>query len=120
VTRNGAKEFEGEAVGPILLAQGQEIAALGGAGVVNDQIDPAESFRCRSDKTRGSLWLAQVGGMDQNISSATFNFSGEFFQPLGVARGNRDRHPFLGQAPREGQTDALARAGNHRHFAAEV
>ncbi len=59
-----AVEFQCEAVLPVVLGEGEEVGALGGAGIVDQDIEPAERRDRRIDRGLAGGGFAQIAGDD--------------------------------------------------------
>jgi hypothetical protein len=108
-----AKEFEGEAVLPVGIAQGEEIATFGGAGIGDDDVDPAELGDRRLDQPGGSARLAQIDGVGERMTTGADNPGHPRPELVAAARG--ERHEAAGARELGGDlgADAAARAGDH-------
>ena len=57
------EELEGEAVLPIALGKREQIPALGGTGVVDENIEPAEALPHRVEEPLGLGGLPEIAGV---------------------------------------------------------
>ena len=79
------------------------------------------------DQPANGLFVAHVGGNGEGAPSESADGAGGLMdaagQPFGgllALGGHRDVRPFLGQPDGQRLADAAARAGDHRHAAAQV
>ena len=70
---DSAKKFEGEAVSPIVIPQLQKIAALGGARIVDHDVDAAKMFHGELGKLGGALGETQIERGEGGDSAVAFD-----------------------------------------------
>src|SRR5205814_218406 len=63
------EEFERKAVGPFGIGQLEEVAALGGAGVVDQDVEPPEFAAHRLDQQLFGAFLAEVEHRDPRFAA---------------------------------------------------
>ncbi len=117
-----AVELQRETVLPVVLGQREEIGALGGAGVVHQDVEPAERRDRGIDSGLHSGGFAQVAGEDAGAvcSRERGDAVRHLVQLRPVARGEADLHAFPRQFLGDRRADAAARAGDQRGLAAQV
>ncbi len=111
---NGGVVFQGEAVDEIVVGEGFELAAFGGSGVVDHDVEGAEFFDGRVDCDRGRIGQPEIGGDDEGFLFAD-HFGGVIEQLL-IAGAKNHAHAFGGEAQRDGVADASAGAGHDCGF----
>jgi len=111
------EEFQRVAVFPVGVAQAQKIAALGGAGVVDENIEPAElAFNLRDQFFR-SVLLAQIDDCDRGTAAVFADRSCSVVERGAIAADQHDIATFCGERERDAAPDAAARSGHERDFA---
>jgi hypothetical protein len=94
-------ELQREAVGPVLVRELGEVAALGRACVADEEIDPAESRDGLVDERRRRCRLAQIGGMDERAPSRLRDAGGGRLESFSRARRERRIAAFARQLRRD-------------------
>ncbi|MCP9972183.1 hypothetical protein LUX57_49790 [Actinomadura madurae] len=82
----------------------------GGAGVVHQDVDPAERLGRRRDQRRRGVRFAQVRGEGQDAVGAA-----EFAEGVDAEIRPRDERARRVEVPRAGESDAAARARHEGH-----
>jgi hypothetical protein len=111
-----AEELQGEARRPVLLTEGQEVTALGGARVVDHQVDAAEAIERRGGKRPRCCRRGEGRGMDQHLTAAGFNPLRQSAQAGLVPGGHGEGPAFFRQAPGDGKADPAARPRDQGDF----
>ena len=88
-----------------------EARAVGGSGVVDEQVQSAERFGRRVDGRLYGFQVAEVQRNDVRSAAEGLDLDGQFIQPHFVARGQRHVRAGLGQREGNGPPDAAAGAG---------
>jgi hypothetical protein len=113
---HGAKELEREAVGEIFVGQIEELAALGGAGVVDQDVDLSESLDSEVGDPPAGVGQAQIQCNGVRGSPGATNLGcGGIEQRLVTGAQNHAR-PCGCQAHRDAASDAPAGAGHDRNL----
>jgi hypothetical protein len=111
-----AEEFERETVLPISIAQGDEIAPLGRAGIGDDDVDPAKLRDRGLDEGRGSSRLAQIRHMSKRAHAGSGDLGDARPQLVAAARSERDGATGAGKLARDLGPDTAAGAGDQCHL----
>jgi hypothetical protein len=111
-------ELERKAVFPGRIVELEEIAALGRAGIVDQDVEPAERMVERADGRLTALRRAQVGGADLDSPTARLmDRGGRLLQVACRTRDDQHIAPLLRQTLGAGAPDALAAARDQRDLA---
>ena len=102
---HGRHQVELERPLPVVVGELRELADLGAPDVVDEAVDPAEPLDRRCDEAICRAALGQVGG-DVQLAG-----------PAGAPSGRDDVGAFVGEAPRDLETDAARRAGDEADLA---
>ena len=117
-------EFQCEAVLPVLFGEGEEVGALGGAGVVDQDVETTERRDGCIDRGLGGGGFAQVAGDDRGgraVAAGDGGDAGGDLIELGpVARGQAELYAFPRQFGSDRRADAAAGAGDQRDLAGEI
>ena len=90
------------------------------AGIVDQDVEPAEFLRDRGrDAARGVL-LAEIARRDQRLAARLDDLIGDLLQRLAPPAGERDRRAFARQRQRRRLTDAAAGAGHPGDFSRKI
>ena len=110
-------ELEREPVLPVFFRQGKEIRSLGGARVVDQQVETAESSDGSVNNFSSSGGIAKVGGQDLHFDAGFIDQAcGNFLQFCQVAGDKKKIHPFPGKFRRDGGSNAAVRPCNQRNL----
>jgi hypothetical protein len=110
------EKLEPKSALPVGIAERKEIAALGRAGIVDQNIQPAKFAPRRLDQCRGGACLAQVERHDGGLDPLAANGSGDLVERSGIPPGRHHIAALIGQRQRNAPPDAAARAGDERNF----
>ena len=108
------EEFQRIAVFPIGVGKVEEIAALGGAGIVDQNIEPAELAPGLVDQLFRRGLLAQIQHRDARSASGFADRLGDFIKRRRVAAGQHHVAAFGRERQRDAAADAAARSGHQR------
>ena len=112
-----AEEFQRVAVRPIGVGQGEKIAALGGAGIVDQNIERAEFAAHRRDQPFRRAGLAEIERGDGRAMSRLTNRRRDLVERRRVAAGQHHVAAFGRERERDAAADAAARSGHQRDLA---
>ena len=116
-----AHEFELQRGLPIRLRQAFEDAAGGGAGVVDQDVEPAEMRDRAVDERLGVLRLGQIGGDRQGfLAGALLDRGRGVVEPLLVARADRHLAALARQGLGDRPADADAAPRDRRDLAVQL
>ena len=102
---------------PLLIVDIEKIAALRGAGVVEQNIDAAELLDHCFKKTLDVGGLAHVRGHREHFTAELADFCRSVIQFFLTARANRHFGAFARELHCRGASDTVAAAGNNRNLA---
>jgi hypothetical protein len=111
-----AEEFQRVAVLPIGVGQGEKIAALGGAGIVDQNVEAAELALELFDQLSRRVLLAQVDDGDPGAASRLADRGRDLFERRRVAAGQHHVAALGRQRQRDTAADAATRSGHQRDF----
>ena len=111
------EEFQRVAVFPIGVGEIEEIAALGGAGIVDENVEPAELALDLLDQFCRRVLAAQIDDGDAGAAALLADGGRDLFERLFVAAGQHHVAAFGRQRQRDATTDAAARSGHQRDLA---
>ena len=114
-----AKKFHRIAFRPVGIGERKEIAALGGAGIVDQNVEAAEMLPDGFDQRRRGAIFAQIHGLAMRRAAMPFDGGGGLAERRGVAPGQHQVAALLGQRQRNAAADAAARSGHQRDFSAQ-
>jgi hypothetical protein len=114
------EEFERKAVLPVGIAERRELAALGRARIVDENVEPAELALDRGEECRRRILLPQVERHGDRLGAVRPNQRRDLGQRLLVAPGHGDVHALGRHRQRDAAPDAAARAGDERDFSLEA
>src|SRR4029453_4938434 len=93
------EEFQRIAVCPIGVGQFEEVAPLGCAGIVDEDVEAAEFALHRLDQRLGCAGLAQIEHADCGFSSLAADRRCHLLQRLRVTAGGQEIAAFLCESP---------------------
>ena len=105
------EKLQRESIGPILVRQCLELAALGRPCVVHQDVDGPELGASKIGEMPGILGLAEIESDGRGGTSAVLDFLHRMRQRLAVARAHHHSGAFLRQPQRDGSADSPARTG---------
>ena len=111
------EEFQVEARIPIGVGEREEIAAPVGAGVVDQDVEPAEALFREARKPRRLALAAQIGGVDFGPAAQRANARPQASERALFPRRSAGRPAGRGKLQRDALADAAARAGHQRDLA---
>jgi hypothetical protein len=98
---------------PVLICQLKETAALGGAGIVDQDVKLAQRIGRKRNRIRASFRVHQIGRMrDHAHVGFRLDALGDVVEVLLVARDEANVDAFVSQGPGDCCPDSLACAGN--------
>jgi hypothetical protein len=116
----GAVEFQFEAVVPVLIGEGEEVAAPGSAGVVDDEVDAAEGGEGGFDEARGAAGAARSAGKARARAPVDLISVTSSSRAGAVRAARATLHAFATKGLRDSAAEASAGAGDKGYFVAEV
>src|SRR5580700_3773672 len=111
------EEFARVAVFPIGVGEIEEIAALGGAGIVDENVEAAELALDLLDQFCRRVRAAQIDHRDGGAAALLADRSCYLVERLFVAAGQHDVAAFGRQRRRDTAANAAARSGHQRDLA---
>ena len=111
---HAAEELEREAILPVGLRKLQEVAALGGTGIVDQRVEAGEARQRKVDQLLRRLGQAQVERQGRALRATGRS---HLSQRISRARGDHEAHALAGEAQRDRLADAPAGAGDDAHLA---
>ena len=111
------EEFQRVAVFPVGVGEIEEIAALGGAGIVDENVEPAELALDLFDQFCRRVLAAQVDHRDGGAAALLADGGCDLVERLLVAAGQHHVAAFGRQRQRDAAADAAARSGHQRDLA---
>ena len=114
------EELERVAVGPVLVGECEEIAALGGTGIVDQNVETAELALHGVDDCGGRLGLPQIDDRDCGLAPLGADRRRDLVERAGVARSQHQVAAFVGEGERNAAADAAACSGHQRDFPLEA
>ncbi len=109
VSRTWAKNFSAKPSCPFGVGQLEEVAALGGAGVVDQDVEPAEFAARRLDQRLFRAFLAQVEHRDGGLAALGLDRRRDRLERRLVPPGDQEVAAFVGQRQGDALPDAAAR-----------
>src|SRR6185437_2732497 len=101
-------------------AEGEEIAAPGGAGIVDEDVEPAMRLPRRRDERRRGVGAPEIERHDRRRAAEPAHRRRRLGERGLVAAGEHEAAP-LGREPfGDAAADAAARAGDERNFPAQL
>ena len=82
---HGSEEFQGEAVGPIVIGERFELAAACGAGVIDHQVDVPGLLYREGREAGGGIRLPKIERQHLRRASGGFDHCADFVQRRRVA-----------------------------------
>ena len=110
------EEFQRIPVGPVGVGQRKEIAAPGGAGVVDQDIEPAELALRRLDQRPCRGVLAQIDHADRGLAAPLADRSRYRVERGGVPSGDQEVASFVRKRQGDAAADAAARTRHQGGF----
>ena len=114
------EEFQRVAVLPIGVGEIEEIAALGGAGIVDENIEAAELALDLLDQFRRRVLAAQIDCRDGGAPALLADGGGDLAERFFVAAGQHHVTAFGRQRQCDATADAAARSGHQRDLALQA
>ncbi len=114
------EEFQRKPRLPVGIGLLEEIAAPRGAGIVDQNVEAAETLLCKVDKPLRLGLALQIGGMDLGAAAGGPNLGGNLIERSLIARGEQQVAAQRRKLQRDGAADAAARAGDERHFSLKL
>ena len=111
------EEFQRVAVFPVGVGEIEEIAALGGAGVIDEDIEPAELALDLLDQFCRRVVAAQIDSRDTGATALLADGGRDLAERLLVAAGQHHVAALGRQRQRDAAADAAARSGHQRDLA---
>ena len=111
------EEFQRVAVFPIGVGEIEEIAALGGAGIVDENVEPAELALDLFDQFCRRVRAAQIDCRDGGAAALLADGGCDLVERLFVAAGQHHVAALGRQRQRDAAADAAARSGHQRDLA---
>ena len=111
------EEFQRVAVRPVGVGELEEIAAPGGAGVVDQDVEATEAALDLLDQTRRRLGLAKIERQAVRLAPERLDFGRRRLEHRLVGAGEEYVAAFAGQRHRNAAADAAARSGHQRDLA---
>jgi hypothetical protein len=108
------EELERIALLPVGVSQREKIAALGGAGIVDQNIEAAEALLHRFDERLWRALATQIGGLIERTAAALLDLADDLLERRLVAPGEHHVAAFLGKRERDAAADAAARSRHQR------
>lgn len=103
---DGAEELEGEAVLPVVIGEGFEFAAPGGAGIVDEDVEGAVGIESELDEAGGVDGIAEVQGDGGSRAAGISDLGDGRLQGHGVARTQDNAGSVLSEPESDGAADA--------------
>ena len=114
------EKFQRVAVLPIGIGQRQEIAALGRAGIVDQNVEAAEFAPHRLDQRLGCARTAQVDHAHRDLTSFAADRLRNLFERMRVAAREHEVAALLGESESDAAADAAARSGHQRDLSLQA
>jgi hypothetical protein len=114
---HGTEEFEREAVGEIFIGEIDELTALGGAGVIHQDVNASELADREVDDTLAGFGLPQIESNCFRGSTGGADLGHSRVEQWQVARSQNNGRTGGGQTDCDGASDPAARSGNDRDLA---
>src|SRR5262245_20045178 len=108
------EEFQRVALLPIGVGEREEIAAPGGAGIVDEDVEMAELASRGRDQRGRSGGVAQVERAYRGLAALAADRRRDFVERRGVAAGQQQIAAFIGKRQRYAAANAAARSGYQR------
>src|SRR5579883_279129 len=90
------------------------------AGIVDDDVEPAEARRCRLDDAKDGRAIADIEDKGARLAARRGDLPGNALRRLAAAIGDRNGGSRESEEPGDGGTDAASRAGDQRDLAVEA
>ena len=113
----GRGEVDGDDVVPLIVLHHHEQVVLGEAGVVDEDVEPAELGDRLVDQLGHLRLVAEVAGADVH---ARAELGGQLLELVDLAPGDGDRRPLLVQRAGDAAADAAGCAGDQRRLVGEI
>src|SRR5258708_39914622 len=113
------EELQRIAVRPVGIREAKKIAAPGGAGIVDQDIEAAKTFLDGGDERSGRLLLAQVDSEIFRSAPALFDVRRYLPQRRVIASGQHQVAALLRQRERNAAADAAARSRHQRDLSGQ-
>jgi hypothetical protein len=114
------EELERVTFRPIGLGERKKVAALGRAGIVDEDVEMAELALDRLDQRLGRGLLAQVEHADGGPAPLRSDRLGDLLERRHIAPGEHQVAAFGRECQGNAATDAAARSGHERDLALEA
>src|SRR6266508_854522 len=106
---NIAQQLEAPAAQPFIVRRREEVAALDGPGIIDQDVEPAEARDRLGRHALDRLQLAQIGGGGEHFGAGfLLDFAGRALERLGLARADHRSRSLARQRARHRAPDALA------------
>jgi hypothetical protein len=113
------EEFQRIAFGPVGVRKGEKIAAFGGAGIVDQDVEATEALVDGRDERGSRVLFAEVDGLVFRLAAVLFDARRHLAQRGLVASGQHHVAALLRQRERHAAPDAAARAGHQRDLSGQ-
>ena len=90
------------------------------AGIVDQQVDPAEALERLGHQPLALIALGDVGGYHKDVRAGFLATEGDFVQLLLVAGGEHQARSLRSDSPRQLGPDAVGRAGQDDRLVGEA
>jgi len=114
------EKFQRITIFPIGIGQRQEIAALGGAGIVDQNVESAEFAPHRRDQRLDCARLAQVERHHRNLASFAADRLRNVVERACVTTGEHEIAALLGESESDAAADAATRSGHERDLSLQA
>ena len=102
------EELECKAVLPVCVRELKKIAALGGAGIVDEDVEAAGFARCQGGEVRRRIICAQIKRSDGGLAALGADCRGDSFECGLIARGEQEVAACLGECECDAASNAAS------------
>src|SRR5262249_52651864 len=113
------EELHAIAVAPIVISEREEVPALGPAGIVHEDVEPAPGTLNGSNERGGSACIVQVAGLDGRVAAALLDLGRDLAERSLIASVQDEVAALLGEREGDGTPDTAARPGDERDLSAQ-
>ena len=101
---------------PVAFGQREEAAPPDGAGIIDQDVEPADIGDQIVGQGIGSLFGTKIGRVDGRLAAASAHFCRDALERRAIACGKDDMAASAGEFQRDASSDAATATGDERNF----